>query len=335
MTTKNSEGKGRKMVKYIFIAFGLVRLEDLIVKMLYKVVVALLALNQVDNIQRLSLPEFIRTGSVKSVITRETAFSYSGGKWLRRWEQNSISRFDLEGRLIEEAVSGFRGIASYRYLYSYDKFNNLAKKKHCHSGGSLCDKYIYVYDSGNKLKQIVRQKADGTSVVNRILQYDEQSRLSEETTYEDGQLCFRKTRRYEITEGTVEEVLHGKSGEVISKLVSVSSNDGLHKKIYKYDSVGTLIDQIEYTYDRKGMLIERLKHYFKEKFVAKDVYVYNERGLLAETLSYRSDSPSSRREVSTYRFDSRGNPVMQEILWFDEAGKVVSKRKIHHRIEYF
>ena len=165
-----------------------------------------------------------------------------------------------------------------------------------------------------------------------VFKYNEQQQLTEWTATISGQIPC--TRNY----------LYNKKGllcKIIDKLPT-----GIFKE-YLYDKKGDMVVVIEngenseeykYKYNSKGELVS-LKCYRNEKFMQKDLFLYDERGNKTLFCSFGKKNEKDEREnerkvfINSYQ---NGHLDKQEILYyengdkeflfFDEQGKIIKKQ---------
>lgn len=171
------------------------------------------------------------------------------------------------------------------------------------TGGSISVD-AYVYDEQGNRTQITRQENEAET--RSELSYDEQGRVTEVLTYQNGEPITRQTCVYDDRGNLTEK-----------RIVDV-----------QYD---VLIEAALYTYDEKGNQIK--KEYYLEGDISTTAYAYNEQGMQTNSVLIKSDGTVTE---TTTGYDSRGNVIekaeyIRDVLQYcrtyvyDENGRLVKE----------
>lgn len=197
------------------------------------------------------------------------------------------------------------------------------------------DRLLYgVTELAGPLKSVVMEEAHFSAKPNKSGQYVEEGRKHLKTVFldKDGKVtgALPESRRFTCgTKGSDESKrteLFDARGEMTGATEETFDVTGklTSKTVYEYgserrtrayswamyDDLGSIIAKRENKYDTQGNTTEAASYGKYGLLISKDIYIHNEKGLVVESLEYRSANPQLvKREAFSYEYDAFGNWV--------------------------
>ncbi len=150
--------------------------------------------------------------------------------------QKQTYHYDPTGKLIEENMYGYW---DWKICNNYDSAGNLIEVTEYKADGQLENQSTYTYNiTGNVVEQKVVYPDEEKGAKTRF-HYDSSGKLIEETEYNaKGQLENKRIYIYN-------------SAGMLEEYTTYYDEDKSHKFMFRYDSVGNLIEDTEYNADTK------------------------------------------------------------------------------------
>ncbi len=250
------------------------------------------------------IAEFV-TYRLKDTLTYET-YEYNdegnrvdytkhkGGK--KNISYRKISDYDIKGNLVLE--QGFDGSEKFRNTYEYNNEGKLAEINYYINNNVLNERRIFeninsntnvtVYNAANSVISYMSLKYDKTGNLieetqfdankkpldNRILVYNNESKVVSEVKYREGNFYYKLTYLYDS------------SGELINIDEENLEHSRFIKKNFRYDDKGFLVEMNwrrnpdeefntrNYAYDNDGLCTQVLTFYPSTKFKVLTKYEY-------------------------------------------------------------
>jgi len=192
----------------------------------------------------------------------ESYFNPQGGLYAK-----NIFRYDSKGNKIEVIESNSEESPSSKDLFKYNDKGYLIEELHYNSEGNLSTRYTYKYDINNLIESNW-YKGDGKLDMKIINKYDSKGNKIEDKTYDSkGNITSTETFIYNDNRKIIER----KNKDFIDSIYL--------KYIYKYDSIGNIIEKT--LYNLNGVI--ELKWNYK--------YEYDKIGNWIKMISLRNDIP--------------------------------------------
>ncbi|HEY0765416.1 MAG TPA: hypothetical protein VGD61_23765 [Pyrinomonadaceae bacterium] len=261
-------------------------------------------------------------GPVLSVSTYTVHYNVENGR-LRRGRRriDSIERFTSDGHLHEEKYFTAGGSILWEYRHAFDSNGRLIESVGTRSKFVyLPERKVYEYDStgsliaenGYNLKgQLVNKSEFGYDKAGRKIQWTSMSYHPEENLEP-----HRWTYSY-YDSGLVKEecAFSNKDG---SGFLPTDSLGGPHRKLFLYNG------------QNKPAVVLQFKA--NGEFAGLESTRYDRRGNELEEVRYGSDGTLKDKTKYVYRFDSFGNPIVQETYEWDEGHRSYQLNEVSYLI---
>lgn len=251
-------------------------------------------------------------GIIRDEVLANFSFEFNAaGDVTQKKETDKLSshdytyKYDLNGKLLEEAGYNSDGSLFSKETYVYDSKGNVTEES------SMVNvykprivKYTFTYEpSGNK---IATEYIDGVFTGKYAYKYDSSGNEIEKVSYNyDNVLSSTVVNNYDSNGNKIESMWRKSDGTILKKEVCEYDSDGNMIEETQYNSDGSLSNKTTYAYDSNGNKTEYCYYREDGSLSSKTTYAYDSNGNMIEQTKYNSDgSLFSKR---TYAYDSSGN----------------------------
>lgn len=224
-------------------------------------------------------------GDVKSVVIKV----YDTPESISNKQPHNVHtyNFNEQGDVEESTTANDNGVVLSKMTYSYDNQSGLLTEKVCsNSVNEVIFAYYYKYNEQGNVAGANRYAVNG-GVSSTDYIYDSEGRLVETTSHSFGKVAFKLTYRYDHHNNKTENMTLNGEGVLINKLAY------FHK----------------YTSDNK--IAETTTLDGNNAIVGRDVFSYNDQGLVESCLSYDGSGALSTKQ--TFKYDKQGNRTEEAI----------------------
>ena len=216
----------------------------------------------------------------------------------------SMTDYDENGNIILEVRFNPDEELEDKYIYKYDKKNQLIEDIHYLTYKDIAEHKTYDMDEKGKIIKVYKHYNDGSKDTIEY-RYNEKDLLIEQVTIDSyDEIEAKNIYEYENENLILEEVYE--YDELISK------------QSFSYDEKGNIIEENKWTeddgnlrrvneYNDNNELIKVLFYNRKEKLAAKTEYSYSESGKISKV----TEEDQHGKNITTIQYDDKGNAVEQ------------------------
>lgn len=188
--------------------------------------------------------------------------------------------------------------------YEYDAENRVTKESMYKGNGYLFQKSVFSYDASGNLSEMQLWSSDTYFVLKQLYEYDQNgNRLSLKNYTNEQVLSYEYTYEYGGNNNKTKMVYQKLKSPIIQTTNYTYNKKNELIKLERYDN-DKLVHTMEYVYNEQGIVTETINRGISSQF--KTVARFDEKGSPIETLEYKTDELTVR-QVNSYEYDSQGN----------------------------
>lgn len=237
--------------------------------------------------------------------------------------------YDAHNFLIEFFQYDTDGILYSHTVYKNDSDGRCIEETVYHEDEEFFSWYIYEYaDDGT----IITTSKSIDGVTQWVTITDEEGKLLEERTYEDGELVTTAQYTYDENGNTETYKVYEKDVLVVNEFY-VYDDEGNLIEEYEYDAQGDVITKYTYTYKTDDPNVD--EYYAFNQFNAKGILIYSYVEETMESIHMSTNEYTSYTDdgiISLYEYDTYLEDQMVEsiIRHYDDEGQLLYTEKIKY-----
>lgn len=230
--------------------------------------------------------------------------------------------FDEKGNEIEQNKFNKSEELVKKTASNYDKNGNLIDKIEYKANGDLKRKYTYKHDVNENIIEVNEYNANNKLSLKDIYNYDEEGNEIEHYVYwSNGDLRIKWTSKYDEIGNKIESLEHSGSGTINER------------NAYMYDNNRNLVERN--LYDAYNVIENGSVSYGGEILEYKWIFKYNTMGHLIEETIYNSNDILQFMRIFKYEFDEKENWIVKTEFKGSEEGKIKATEIIERELEYY
>ncbi|MFW5695058.1 MAG: hypothetical protein ACOCYB_07810 [Alkalispirochaeta sp.] len=270
-------------------------------------------------------------GQIDQIVTDETVERGSAASSEGHRNRREILRFS-DGDVIEQVrVFGEDDVQSYSE-FSYDDDGRVVAWTGFDGDNQRLWQYEYEYDSHGRLKQETVLNEFGRIDETTIYQYDE-DRLTEEVSYVDSEIEWRKTYTYDEPGTYREWNLFDGEGVRFKRVEEHLDDAGNVVEEVHYDQFGGIYETVTRAYDEDGRLRRMDIQDGTGELLRQEEHRYGPDGNLLWSRTTLTESEEPTAEITRYYRDDRGNWTRRvtTVLVGPVGEQRIARRKVAER----
>ena len=259
--------------------------------------------------------------SVMAATMVAGAFAFDRASFTPAGSLSNYTKTDYN--IVSKFGSTYRSVA-VKYVHDYNAAGLETVCTGYNAKNALVDKITYEYNEKRLLVSSTFFDAQNTMIWKTTLEYDTSNRLTSESEFDkDNRLSGKTIYEYndkEVSKGKEAKVIesyYDGNGKLLVRAISTMNPAGKPAEICRYYGDGSLDRKEVYSYNDYGVLSQVEYVEPDGKIKTKIVYRYDaSKGYLTEIDTYNANSVLYQREI--YKNDTKGNPTSVSVYFVSE-----------------